>query len=38
MENILQLLLAAIIGYSLGSVSFATIISRKVKGIDIRKY
>ena len=34
----MQLLLAAIIGYSLGSVSFATIISRKVKGIDIRKY
>ena len=34
----MQIFLALLIGYSLGSISFAVIISRAVSGIDVRNY
>jgi glycerol-3-phosphate acyltransferase PlsY len=33
-----KLLLAAIVGYFVGSISFAVIVGRAVRGIDVRKY
>lgn len=34
----MKLLIAAIVGYLLGSISFGIIITKRIKGIDIRNY
>lgn len=38
MNDILGIILVALVSYLLGSISFATIFSKKLKGIDIREH